>query len=518
MNRKETAATAATLAQLAARYRDVQLATRVEELPREGRWTFELKFDGYRVLGLKVGRDVRLIDRHGEDRTAELAPLGDAVSRLTASELVLDGEVCALDARGKPSSRLLANRVRRGARLAYFVFDLLHLAGEDMRALPLETRRDRLANVVDVGQRQLGIVLSSAVQGDLDGVLTAAREAGLDGVIAKASGSAYTGGRVSSWLEIPCARRTALGGVRKAGAARPAAEDPARVEVAGISISHPARTLDPSGVTKLDLARYYEGVGRWMIAHVAGRPLTLLRWADGKATEKGGVYLRHARAWGPGRLRRVSIREKHKIGEYLVADEAEDLVALAQMDILEIHTWNAVAEDLERPNRVVFDLDPAPGVPWKKVVAAAFEVRERLARMHLDCWVKTTGGKGLHVVVPLVPAAGWDDCFRFTRRFAQTLALDSPKLYVSTMSKAARRGLIFVDYLRNTRANTSVAAYSTRAREGAPVSLPVSWEELARTDPAAAVMREVAVLLAGKRADPWHGYWRATQRLPTPVR
>jgi bifunctional non-homologous end joining protein LigD len=287
-----------------------------------------------------------------------------------------------------------------------------------------------------------------------------------------------------------------------------------RIDVAGISVSHPTRVLEPPGVTKLALARYYEAVASRMLPHALGRPLTLLRWAEGPPTEKGGIYLRHAKAWGPTPLHRVTIREKTKTGEYLVIVDAKGLVSLAQMDILEIHTWNAIADDVERPDRVVFDLDPAPDVPWNETASAALEIRDRLAKLGLASWVKTTGGKGLHVVVPLTRGAGWDTCFEFTRRFAQQMVADTPKRYIATMSKAARKGLLFVDYLRNNRASTSVSAFSTRSRPGPPVSMPVDWSGLATLDPAAFTMKAVAELVSGRWADPWKGYWKAKQTLP----
>src|SRR3954469_18824328 len=181
-----------------------------------------------------------------------------------------------------------------------------------------------------------------------------------------------------------------------------------RVPVAGIAISHPRRVIYPDlGLTKLDVARYYDAVVDRMLPHVAGRPLTLLRCAGAidPAADKGGcMMLRHGKAWGPGALRRVRIRELRKTGEYLVADTPQALVALAQMGIVEIHTWNAAAERPYLHDRVVVDLDPGPDVRWASVVAAAKLVRTALRSLRLESWVKTTGGKGLHVVAPVQPA------------------------------------------------------------------------------------------------------------------
>jgi bifunctional non-homologous end joining protein LigD len=292
--------------------------------------------------------------------------------------------------------------------------------------------------------------------------------------------------------------------------ARKADED--KPVVRGIPISHASRVLEPTGLTKLELARYYDAVADRMVSHVKGRPLTLLRWTPDRSDTKGGIYLRHGKAWGPKELRRVPIQEKTKVGEYLVADTAEALVALAQMDILEIHTWNSTVDDLERPNRVVFDIDPDVSLGWSSVVLAATRIRERLTALHLKSFVKTTGGKGLHVVVPLLPSAGWDACLAFTRAFAQSLERELPKDYVSSMTKAQRRGRVFIDYLRNNRGSTSVSAFSTRARAGGLVSMPIPWEAVAEVDPAAFTVTTAArQLLEG---DPWKEYATCRQSLP----
>jgi bifunctional non-homologous end joining protein LigD len=214
-------------------------------------------------------------------------------------------------------------------------------------------------------------------------------------------------------------------------------------------------------------------------------------------------------------LRRVRIREKTKTGEYLVADTVAALVGLAQMDILEIHAWNSVADDVERPDRIVFDLDPSPELPWDAVAEAASYLRDRLAALGLASWVKTTGGKGLHVVVPLAPSADWDGCFAFSRAVAQLLVRERPGRFVASVTKAARHGKILIDYLRNNRANTSVAAYSIRARPGAPVSVPIGWDEI-DDDPRARpwTMERVLARVKSRRSDPWRRYFKTAQTLP----
>ena len=299
-----------------------------------------------------------------------------------------------------------------------------------------------------------------------------------------------------------------------------AASEP-RPIVADVAISHPERILFPEArATKLDLARYYGSIADWIVPHVADRPLTLVhcpRGVPAGGARKGVdcVFMKHAKAWGPSALRRVRIREKTKIGEYLVADSAAAVVALAQMDVLEIHTWNSCFAHVEQPDRVVIDLDPGETVSWADTVAAARLVRQLLGVLDLESFVKTTGGRGLHVVVPLAPAADWSECLEFARAFAAALVRQRPELFTEQFGKAGRHDKILVDYLRNNRTNTSIAAYSTRARPDAPVSVPLTWTELsASRTPDRFTMKTVLDRLARLRRNPWDEYWRIKQRIP----
>ena len=283
--------------------------------------------------------------------------------------------------------------------------------------------------------------------------------------------------------------------------------------VAGIGISHPERVFWPdAGISKLELAQYYVAMARFVVPHLRGRPLTLLRC---EGTIENCMFPRHARAWGPSALRRVRIQEKTKVGEYLVADDLAGVVALAQMDVIEIHTWNARAGSVDRPDRVVIDLDPGDGVAWRDVVAAARKVRALLESLGLKSWVKTTGGKGLHVVAPIVPSVDWSVCLSFARAVASALARAEPGKLTTVMGKRHRVGKIYLDYLRNNRTNTSIAAFSTRARPDAPVSVPIVWAELsAKRTPDRFTIATVPGRVAKLKADPWKDYWRATQTIP----
>jgi bifunctional non-homologous end joining protein LigD len=282
--------------------------------------------------------------------------------------------------------------------------------------------------------------------------------------------------------------------------------------VVGVRISHPERVIYPDlGISKFQLARYYERIADWIVPHVAGRPLTLLHCPAGITAPCN--FLKHAKAWGPRALRRVHIQEKTKVGEYLVADSIEAVVSLAQMGIVEIHTWNSTADDIERPNRVVWDLDPGPDVSWKQVVAAALLVRDVLKALGLASWVKTTGGRGLHVVCPLKSKRTVPECLDFSRAVSEVIALTDPRLYTTAFAKAGRERKILIDYLRNNRTNTSVCAFSPRARPGAPVSMPFAWNDLSDR-PARWTLVTVPRRLDRLRTDPWKDYWKSVQTIP----
>jgi len=287
----------------------------------------------------------------------------------------------------------------------------------------------------------------------------------------------------------------------------------ARATVEDVEISHPDRILYPDlKLTKIEVARYYESINEWIVPHVAGRPLTLVRCPEGVSGEC--FFMKHSKVWAPKALRRVRIKERTKLGEYLIADDISGIVSLAQMDVLEIHTWNSIFEDVERPNRLVFDLDPGDEVDWPAVARGARMIRDALAALKLESFVKTTGGRGLHIVVPLTPHADCKQCLDFSRALSERFEQAQPKLYTTAFAKAGRSRKILIDYLRNNRTNTSIAAYSTRAREGAPVSVPLTWEELRGSlDPRSFTVLTVPKRLARLKTDPWAGYWKCRQRI-----
>lgn len=292
---------------------------------------------------------------------------------------------------------------------------------------------------------------------------------------------------------------------------------PTPVTVRGISITNPDRVLEPAGITKLELARYHDSVAGAMLPHITNRPLTIVRCPHGATGAPGCFYQKHpeSRAW-PDVFGTVEIVDRAGPATYFFVKDAAGLVALAQLGTLEIHAWNSLAADPEHPDRIVFDLDPGPNVTFAQVAEAARTVRDALEAVGLGAFAKTTGGRGLHVVTPIVPERGYEEIRAFAHGVVELLARELPGQFTGVMSKEKRTGKVFVDYLRNAHGATAVAAFSTRARAGGYVSVPVTWDELAEgTDPATFDIHSVPARLAALTADPWADY-ESARRAITP--
>ena len=272
--------------------------------------------------------------------------------------------------------------------------------------------------------------------------------------------------------------------------------------LAKINLTHPERVLDPdSGLTKRGLAEYLALVADRMLPHITGRPISFVRCPGG--TAKACFYQKHIETKLPPGIGSVTIREKEGTGEYLTIDNAEGLIGLAQMGVLEVHPWGSRADDVERPDRLIFDFDPAPDVPFTWVVEAALAMRERLDKLGLESFLKTTGGKGLHVVAPFKRGYEWPLIKEFARAVATATAAESDR-YVTVMTKAKRTGKIFIDFFRNDRGATAVAPYSTRARPGAPVTTPLDWREATPAlIPGHFTVETIPRRLAQLAEDPW---------------
>ncbi|MBN9509219.1 MAG: DNA ligase D [Alphaproteobacteria bacterium] len=617
-----------------------ELASIAEEPPERGAWLSEIKFDGYRLLvWLDHGR-VRLRTRTGQDWTARLPALARAVAGLKVEAALLDGELVALREDGTSNFPDLqaALSAGRDGQLFYYVFDLLHLDGWDLRPCALRDRKAALEKLADWGSM---LRYSTHVEGDSAAVRRRACAMNLEGILCKRADAPYRPGRGRDWLKLKCQGReefVVLGWTPPAGSRRgfgalhlgyydpegalhyaggvgsgfdareltalhkrldplaapmpkllvsrepvdaainwvrpdlvaevqfaawsgggrlrqavflglredkPARDvvraiaDPASARTAfagraraahrgarivtarapekraatveGVAITHPDRPLWP-GVTKQDLAEYWQRVAAAALPGLVRRPLAVVRCPEGIDGEH--FFQKHGHHALPPQIR----EGKAEGAPYLAIDDAAGLVACAQMSAIELHCWGATEADPAHPDRVVFDLDPGEGVAFRDVVTAALEVRDRLRRLGLTSFCRTTGGKGLHVVVPLTPAAAWPEVKAWSRAFAEVMGAEQPERYLTKVAKAERRGRILIDWLRNAPGATAIASFCPRARPGATVATPLAWEEVTpRLDPVAFTLQTVPARIARRGHAPWQGFEALQQRLPQPA-
>jgi bifunctional non-homologous end joining protein LigD len=289
-----------------------------------------------------------------------------------------------------------------------------------------------------------------------------------------------------------------------------------------IRLTHPQKILDPeTNLTKQQLADYYWAVAPLMLPHVANRPLSLVRCPEGASNPC--FFQKHVNHMLPKGIGGIPIADKEgKVEPYITLNDAahnrEALAGLAQMGVLEVHPWGSCNQDIEHPDRLIFDLDPDEALPWPTVAGAAQEIRARLKKIGLNSFLKTTGGKGLHVVVPIQPTHPWPEAKEWAHRFVLAMEKENPRLYLTKMTKAARTNRIYLDYLRNERGATAVAPYSPRARSGAAVSMPLAWPEIAKGPYASdRPVFEVASFPDWRdrlRKDPWKEIGTTEQSIP----
>jgi bifunctional non-homologous end joining protein LigD len=476
-------------------------AKRARAVPRGDIWLHEIELLGERVVACVDGGRVQLRAVDGSDRTAALARVVGALRMLPASQAILIGVATALGPGGQSEAGRTAD--------ALYAIDLLYLDGYDLTRVPLGERKTLLAAMVAKANAGATTELRYAdhVLGRGPETFAHATALGAAGIVSKKIDSRYPPS-ATAWRIVRCPATGASASVPAATVKKSA---PTESSIAGVKLTHPQRMLYPDvGITKLDLARFYERVGEQMLPYLVDRPLTLVRAPNGMNGQR--FFVRHAGDWAPRELRQFDIASGTGAGTAMIVDDLRGLIALAQMNVLEIHPWNARTRDLERPDRIVFDLDPGPEVPWSDVVDGAKRVRDVLETLDLASFVKTTGGKGLHVVVPLTPAASWDDTLEFSRVLAQALARFEPARFSAGLAKAPRTRKIFVDYLRNRRGATSVSVLSSRAQATATVSVPVAWNDLGFATRGES-FRVGDVASWYQERDPWAEYAKIRQRL-----
>ena len=595
-------------------FRPPQLATLVDDVPSGAAWLHEMKYDGYRALVAVGGGKAKVYTRSGLDWSAKFPEIAEAAAALDVDSALIDGEIVALDAEGRPDFSALQRAIKAegGRGLTLFAFDLLALGKSDLTKLPNIERKTRLRAIVpDAGF----IRYADHVVGQGEKLFEAMCGAGVEGIVSKRADAAYAGKRTSAWLKVKCTRRqefvvigwsasdakgrgfrSLLLGVNESGKLRyagkvgtgfdaatmdelrarlePLAIDKAPVavpreaargarwvtpklvaEVAfaeftaenvvrhasfiglredkkanavvaekptapppaahNVKITNPDRVIDAdSGATKGNLVDYYAAVGALMLPVLARRPVSLVRCPQGRA--KHCFFQKHdAGSFGEG-VHAVAIREKDgSTEEYLWVEDVAGILACVQMGTIEFHGWGARSDAVERPDRIIIDLDPDEGLGFEDVKRAAVDIKQHLADIGLISFPMLSGGKGVHVTVPLNPQAEWPAVKDFANRFAQALATAEPERFVATMSKAKRKGRIFIDWLRNQRGSTAVMPYSARARSGMPVAVPITWEELRDTEsPSKFTIRDAAALLDHASTPGLAGWGVADQALP----
>lgn len=286
-------------------------------------------------------------------------------------------------------------------------------------------------------------------------------------------------------------------------------------DLAAIWVTNPDRVMfGDDGPTKLDLVLYYARIGNWMLPELINRPVTLVRCPTGKLADT--FYQRHANEGMVENVLQIDIpsNKAEEREDYLYIKDAKGLFALSQFGVIEFHPWGCRVDKPERPDRLILDLDPDEGLEWRDVVDAAHQIRAELLELGLAAFVRTTGGKGLHLVVPVERRTGWAKFKDFAQAFVEALAKREPRRYTASVAKSARRGKIFIDYIRNVRGATAVGSYSLRARPGAPAATPLDWNELSSVeDPRDFDYQTVPLRMASLAADPWRGMNDSTQRI-----
>jgi len=322
----------------------------------------------------------------------------------------------------------------------------------------------------------------------------------------------------TEWTDAGTLRHPSFKGIRKDKPAREVIKE-TEIPIEDISmhtkknnLTHPDKILYPEDkITKQELAAYYDSVQDWILPYISKRPLMLLRCPE---NYQKCFHQKHINHKLPKGIDEVMIKEKNGKEKYMYIEDYEGLIELSQMNVLEIHPWNCKVNSIENPDMIIFDLDPDVSVPWKRVVNAAFGIKDILKMINLKCFVKTTGGKGLHVVIPIQPKYDWNQIKNFSHLLVDFMVSNNSNEYIGKMTKSSRKNKIFIDYLRNQRGATSIAPYSTRARKGAPIATPVAWDELThRFEDTFFTLTTIVHRLTKLKNDPWKNFFKIKQSL-----
>ncbi|HZI27991.1 MAG TPA: non-homologous end-joining DNA ligase [Gemmatimonadaceae bacterium] len=499
-----------------------QLATLVDVVPAGEAWLHELKLDGHRVGGRVEAGTARLLTPGGEDCTERFASLAEALESLPLGTAWVDGEVVVLDEHGRSDVERL-QRVLGGERgpLQLFLFDLLYLDGFDLRRVRLEDRKRLLRERMIGAASSAPLRLNDHVRGRGKEIYAAACQRGVGGVISKRADAPSQPGRSRSWVEVRCTPQGNGDGTpndvwfdadtpaaREArSAVASSATSLSTSEVAGVRLSTPDRVYYPDdGITKRELADYWEAVADRALPLLARRPLSMVRCPESIAE---CFYQKRVSESIPDSVPRVVVKSGRE--PYAMVDDLRSLISLVQVGVLEFHVWGARADRLDRPDLVVFDLDPDPELPWRSTAETAVLLRELLNELGLVSFVRSTGGKGLHVVAPLERRATWDEVKGFSHALAQQFARTAPARFTTTVTKSRRKGKILIDYLRNDPESTAIATWSPRARAGAPVAAALAWAELDADERPEITVRDAHARLM--RPDPWSEFDNARRPL-----
>jgi DNA ligase D-like protein (predicted polymerase) len=436
-------------------------------LPKGDDWIFELKYDGYRIISHIENGGVKLMTRNGNDYTDKFFEIGASLSGLAGGkEMVLDGEIVVVGKGGKSDFNALQNYFKnpKGKPLVYMIFDILSFDGADLREKPLMKRKEILRKILEKPPKNLHFseYTDKFSEKDFEKVC----ENGHEGMVAKRKNSAYGETRNGDWLKLKC---------------KPHSE---------FRISSPDKILfENDKITKAEIAKYYGAVAERMLPLIENRFLSVIRCPSGIAA--------------PCFFRKHPSSDSE---ENIVVNSVEEIIAEVQLNTLEFHTWGSKADSPNNPDVLVFDLDPDESMELFQVHEGLVDLKNILDDLSLTSFLKTSGNKGYHIVIPLNPSPNWEVFSTFAKKIALLMEQKHPSRYTSNIRKINRKGKIFIDYLRNTRAQTSIAPYSIRAKNGAAVSMPISWQDYKTTAPNQITMQYAIQKLAEK--DPWADFFK----------